>query len=174
MITVWAPHKHVVEDTELLRRVDKMVYDGRAPFDSSIIELLGIISKRILSSPILRSQAQFVALAYWLRPAALSRMIDNWGVENQYGYVRSPRGIAMHLPPTNVDTIFVYSLAVSVLAGNCNIVRMPSKVEPAVEVLVGEINLALSEVGDTERHLFFSFNHDADINIKFSSIFIFY
>ena len=40
------------------------------------------------------------------------------------GSLRVPRGLAFHLPPTNVDTLFVYSLMASFLVGNLNVVRV--------------------------------------------------
>src|SRR5229473_1854189 len=40
------------------------------------------------------------------------------------GVRRFPRGLVFHVPPANVDTIFVYSWALSALAGNRNVVRI--------------------------------------------------
>ena len=41
--------------------------------------------------------------------------------------LRFPRGLVFHVPPANVDTIFVYSWALSALAGNSNVVRISSR-----------------------------------------------
>ena len=169
MTVLWSPEKCIVDDNDFLKRVDGMVYDGRPPFDSSLLELLALISKKILSSPSLRLQPQYVALAYWLRPAAVSKMVNHWVSEEQSGRMRSPRGVAIHFPPTNVDTIFVYSWAVSVLAGNCNIVRIPSNVGPIVEELLVEINDALLLAGDMDRHIFCNFSYDGELNSSVSA-----
>ncbi|MFC6804089.1 acyl-CoA reductase [Deinococcus caeni] len=38
-----------------------------------------------------------------------------------------PRGLVFHVPPANVDTIFIYSWLMSVLAGNRNVIRLSSR-----------------------------------------------
>ena len=51
-----------------------------------------------------------------------------------------------HVPPANVDTIFVYSWALSALAGNHNVVRVSSRSAGAAEAVLEALNAALSEV----------------------------
>ncbi len=44
-----------------------------------------------------------------------------------------PRGLVFHLPPSNVDTIFMYSWISAVLVGNSNIIRLSERAaEPAL------------------------------------------
>ena len=113
MAAIWNPTPEPIADVDLLSRVEAMTYAGRAPFHDSSIALLGEISKAILASPQGRAQPQYVALGFWLRPAAVKRMCDTLAPRDTSGHlVPVPRGIALHLPPTNVDTIFVYSWAV--------------------------------------------------------------
>ena len=56
--------------------------------------------------------------------------------------VLMPRGLAFHVPPANVDTIFVYSLALALITGNSSIVRMSSRV-------LAEPNLVLDVLLET-------------------------
>lgn len=152
---LWKPSREAVEDLELLHRAEALTYLGRTPLAQQSLDLLGAISKAIFSSPFARSQPQYIALAYWLRPAAIERLCEELRLRFDRGtFIPAPRGVALHLPPTNVDTIFVYSWAVSVLAGNCNIVRLPSELDEGTAWLAGLIATAIAEAGEENRHLF--------------------
>lgn len=96
-------------------------------FDTRVVEYLGAVGRHLMRDPSSRAHPQVVSLGYWLRPAALERL-QNDAVSRfvRPGELRSPRGLAFHLPPANVDTMFVYSWALSLLCGNTNIVRLPS------------------------------------------------
>jgi hypothetical protein len=116
MISIWDPIRREIDEPGILSRVKAMAYLGRLPFTNQSIELLSTISKKLLAAPEGRAQAQYVALGYWLRAAALQKMVGKIeaGLVGRQSALVS-RGVALHLPPTNVDTIFVYSWAVSVL-----------------------------------------------------------
>ena len=62
---------------------------------------------------------------------------------------RLGRGIVFHIAPSNVPVNFAFSLAAGLLAGNKNIVRIPSKDFPQVRIICTEINNLLSEYPDT-------------------------
>ncbi len=51
-----------------------------------------------------------------------------------------PRGNVFHVPPANVDTIFVYSWALSALAGNHNVVRISERSAAAAETILDALN----------------------------------
>ena len=46
-----------------------------------------------------------------------------------------PRGVVFHIPPSNVDTIFIYSWILSVLAGNSNIIRFSERAGEAATTI---------------------------------------
>ena len=80
--------------------------------------------------------------------------------------MRAPRGLAFHLPPTNVDTLFLYSLMASFLAGNLNVVRV-SRDRPTEQVtLLCEVLRAVlaedrfTEFGDELAVI--SYGHEAE------------
>lgn len=155
MATLWAPKPQHIEDAVLAERVEAMTFEGRLPLSEESVALLATISKAILASPFARSQPQYVALGYWLRPAALERMCQSLRSRMAQDHnILVPRGIALHLPPTNVDTIFVYSWAISVLAGNCNIVRLPSEVDAGTGWLAEMIAEVIAKAGEDKRQLF--------------------
>lgn len=139
-----------------LEQVEAMTYTGWRPFDDRALAIMGAISKRILADRKMRQLPQYVALGYWLRPAAISRLKRHL-VEEENRLVLAPRGVALHLPPTNVDTLFVYSWAISVLAGNCNVVRLPSSMLDDTRELVDLVISVIEKQGQADRHLFFNY-----------------
>jgi hypothetical protein len=170
MISIWDPIRHEISEAGILSRVRAMTYLGQLPFTNKSIELLSTISKKLLAARESRSQAQYVALGYWLRAAALQKMVGEIeaGLVGRQSTLVS-RGVALHLPPTNVDTIFVYSWAVSVLSGNCNVVRLPSTLNPGTEWLVSLIASVIKQMGECERQVFCSYPHDGVINDTISA-----
>jgi hypothetical protein len=170
MVVIWNPVPIEIAESDMLARVEAMTFRGRSPFATESIELLSSISKAILESSEGRKHPQYVALGYWLRRSALTRMAsqlqDRLACKNS---VLVSRGIALHLPPTNVDTIFVYSWAVSVLAGNCNIVRLPSDLASNTEWLVKLVASVIDEKGEQERQCFCSYPHTGQFNDTLSA-----
>lgn len=164
MATLWASKPQYIEDAVLLERVEAMTFAGRSPLSEESISLLASISKAILASPFARSQPQYVALGYWLRRAALERICQTLRLRMINGdNILVPRGIALHLPPTNVDTIFVYSWAISVLAGNCNIVRLPSEIDAGTAWLAEIIADVIAQPDESDRHLFCQLPQDGEL-----------
>jgi hypothetical protein len=154
MALVWSPAAETVADEALVARVAALTYAGRAPRHPDLIAMLGGLSRHILADPAARRVPQYVALAYWLRPAALTRLSAELAQGDAPGRLRVPRGVALHLPPTNVDTIFVYSWAMSVLAGNANVVRLAESLSADTQWLVGAVSRVVAEHGEAGRHLF--------------------
>jgi len=157
----WTPDPGPIDEHALLARTDAMTFDGWLPFDGRSVAMLGALSRTILADPRARNNPPYVALGYWLRPAALKRLVASFGPD-QAGIFRVSRGVALHLPPTNVDTIFVYSWAVSVLAGNCNVVRLAQESDDDTRWLCGVIAKVVADHGQAGRHLFCTYAYGGD------------
>lgn len=105
------------------------------------------------------------ALAYWMRPAEVARLAKAFDELSDSQTLLMPRGTVFHVPPTNVDTIFVYSLALSLLTGNQNIVRLSSRASSAAEPILNAIRTAVAEhpqIGEGLRII--SYGHDESAN----------
>ncbi len=113
-------------------------------FDDRAVEFCSRLSKILLTHPEGRAYPQVISLGYWLRPAAIKKLINSYG--DQPDILRVPRGLAFHLPPANVDTLFVYSWILSVLAGNTNLVRLPTNLNVVATLLLRCIAQASDEV----------------------------
>jgi hypothetical protein len=105
-----------------------MTLSGAAhePFSATRRQTLADLSNQILYDARLRTDAASVALGYWLRRANVDRLAQDFDrrKESTPDAVLVPAGRVFHVAPGNVDTVFVYSWALSYLCGNDNIVRV--------------------------------------------------
>jgi hypothetical protein len=140
------PRVDTVEVGELLRGMRASPRRHVQPFHASRIDFSDAVSQAIFHDPASRAFPDLFAVAFWLRRAAVSRLADRFATLDTAEVVRAPRGLAFHLPPTNVDTLFVYSLMASFLVGNLNVVRISSS-PPSEQVarLCGLLRAVLTE-----------------------------
>lgn len=102
------------------------------PFSQELCEIVSELGQEILKSPILKGNTGAVALAFWLRKANVERIkaehYEPLTANDKFFVV--PVGRVFHLAPANVDTLFLYSWALSFLCGNANVVRVSSSLSP--------------------------------------------
>ena len=159
---IYTPENQEIAREEFCRRMETMVSALRVPFSKETCDFLGKLSERLMGLPEARQYPQLMTLGFWLRPAALQQMKKAFFEKFRSNTIPVPRGIALHFPPMNVDTLFVYSWAISLLVGNVNVVRMPSKLSYLGSLLVQHIQTALAETGDPERNIFCSYPYEDD------------
>jgi hypothetical protein len=127
--------------------VDDLLADVRGadpflPFDERSLAFCEALSRDLLAE---REEPQAVALGYWLRRASVERARAWFRSSESPGIVLVPRGLAFHVTPANVDTVFVYSWILSMLAGNANIVRLSSRSTRLRDRLTAGIARAFAE-----------------------------
>lgn len=110
--------------------------------DERIREFLSAFGRRLLTPAIARRYPELGSLGFFLRRGEIAKALADVG--DRPGALRSPRGLIFHIPPANVDTIFVYSWALAALAGNHNVVRVSSRSAGAAEVVLSTLNEALA------------------------------
>jgi hypothetical protein len=160
------PRLDAVEVGELLRTLRTSPRCHVEPFHPLRIDFAHAVSRAIFRHPRTRTSPELLAVAFWLRRGAVLRLADRYAALETAGSLRAPRGLAFHLPPTNVDTLFVYSLMASFLVGNLNVVRVsPNRRTEQVTLLCEVLRAALTE----ERFAEFSdelavvsYAHDAE------------
>ncbi|MFZ4689596.1 MAG: acyl-CoA reductase [Polymorphobacter sp.] len=105
---------------------DLLAARPQVPFSAAVTGFIEDLGRSLRADPESRRFPELVALGFWARRATIQRL--KAGFDAAYpAAVRMPRGMAFHVAPSNVDTIFVYSLLLSMLAGNTNIVRISSR-----------------------------------------------
>lgn len=81
------------------------------------------LSEVILSTPLAQTFPSLQALGFWLRPANLTKVIKQNLVTPEQAF-HMPRGTVFQIPPRNVDVLFGYTTALSLLCGNNTIARL--------------------------------------------------
>jgi hypothetical protein len=100
------------------------------PFDERTFSFFDACSKAILANREVNRLSEIAALAFWLRRSNLQKIRnENEHLFDKNHFVLSPLGKVFHICPANVDTMFIYSLAVSVLMGNKNLLRISTRME---------------------------------------------
>jgi hypothetical protein len=109
------------------------------------VEACDAISRALFRDPLAREHPELIVLANWLRRANVQALGAELAASAPDGIVRVPRGLAFHVPPANVDTMAIYSLALSLLAGNRNVVRLSSRSGPAIDRICAALETALAD-----------------------------
>ena len=103
-------------------------------FDEEGIEFLNELSKMILTHNESRQYPDVITFGFWCRKAAVMKMKEECE-KRQEGQLRIGRGVTFHIAPSNVPTMFAYSLVVALLSGNVGIVRLSNKVFMQVDII---------------------------------------
>lgn len=111
------------------------------PYDELACEFLGGLSSALLADRTAKLYPDVISFAYWCRKANLARL------KLEFGETRARLGLGtvFHIAPSNVPINFAFSYAFSLLAGNANIVRAPSKDFPQTGIVCGAINRLFSD-----------------------------
>ena len=121
------------------------------PFEPMVLDCLGEISAAILKSPVGRQFPDLTAFAFYIRKANLQKLALNLNSDE----IRLGRGLCFHIAPANIPVNFAFTWVFSLLAGNANIVRLPSKDFPQVDALLSIINVTLEKYPELkERNAF--------------------
>ena len=121
------------------------------PFEPIVLDCLGEISAAILKSPVGRQFPDLTAFAFYIRRANLQKLEAALAP----GEIRLGRGLCFHVAPANIPVNFAFTWIFSLLAGNANIVRLPSKDFPQVDALLAIIKTHLARHQELEtRNLF--------------------
>lgn len=109
-------------------------------FDPLVIDFFDILSKTILKNRLINRNPGLAALGFWLRGSNIRSIVsENVHLTKAIRYKLRPLGVVFHICPANVDTMFLYSMALSLLTGNKNILRLSSKIETPDLVVLFDI-----------------------------------
>ncbi|MFI7618511.1 acyl-CoA reductase [Nonomuraea terrae] len=107
--------------------------------DERVRAFLAAFGRRLLRPALARRHPELGSLGFFLRPSELARTVESLAGE----HVRVPRGLVFHVPPANVDTVFVYSWALSALMGNRNVVRLSPRAGAVAQVILDTLHETL-------------------------------
>jgi len=107
--------------------------------DERIRDFLTAFGRRLLRPALSRRHPELGSLGFFLRRSELLRTVE--GLRGEH--CRVPRGLVFHIPPANVDTVFVYSWALSALMGNRNVVRLSPRAGSVAAIIVETMRQSL-------------------------------
>jgi acyl-CoA reductase LuxC len=142
------------------------------PFGEARIETLARLSAALLADPVLRRDPASVSVAYWLRRAQVVRLVEEQKqrAAAEPGVLRVPVGRVLHLAPSNVDTLFIYSWALAYLCGNASVVRVSQEQGVVVQALLRVIDSLTTEDAELRNsNRFVTYGHEDDITTALSA-----
>jgi hypothetical protein len=111
------------------------------PYDELVCEFLNSLSAALLSGREARPYPDVISFAYWCRKANINRLKQGFAET----HARLGLGMVFHITPTNVPINFAFSYAFGLLAGNANIVRVPTRDFPQTAIVCDLINRLFSD-----------------------------
>ena len=112
------------------------------PYDELVCEWLSKLSNELISDAQAKQYADVISFAYWCRKANIERLKDQFIDDD----IRLGVGMVFHVTPSNVPINFAFSYVLSLLAGNANIVRVPSRAFAQTDIVCKAINKLLGDV----------------------------
>jgi hypothetical protein len=106
--------------------------------DERVVDFLAALGQRLGRPSVARRHPELGALGFFLRRTAVLRAIS--GSAPPPGTLRFPRGLVFQVAPSNVDVLFGYSWALSMLAGNRNVVRVSTRAGPVTTAMLDLLN----------------------------------
>lgn len=110
------------------------------PFAPKVLNFLCDLSQLLSANPHARAFPDLYSFGFWCRRASLEIMRGHYPeIDSRLG-----RGVVFHIGPSNVPVNFAYSLVAGLLAGNANIVRVPSVEFFQVRIIAQALDTLLS------------------------------
>ncbi len=169
-VTIRFPRQTDLTADEVVARVTAPPPGGRLRTgDERILDFLDRLSRQWLSAEVGHRYPELAALGFFLRRAESERSLAP--LREGRSRLHVPRGLVLHFAPSNVETIFVYSWALSALAGNANIVRLSSRSGALAEVILDSFHRAAADahpaVAATQSVV--GYEHDEEVTAALSA-----
>lgn len=104
----------------------------RAFDDDSIVDFLHELSRAVLKSRSARAYPDLITFGYFCRRASIAHAraaLPN--PQHRVGW-----GTVVHIAPSNIPINFAFSMLMGIVAGNSNILRLPSRMYSQMELMV--------------------------------------
>ena len=101
------------------------------PCSSNILDFISKLSEILRNDTLARTWPDVMSLAFWCRKSNILRISK----DVMHKEMRLGRGLTFHIAPSNIPVNFAFSFLFSLLAGNANIVRVPTKSFPQIDII---------------------------------------
>lgn len=109
------------DDVILLAGVEDPSAEPWAPFAPLTLDFLEALSAAVRREH--GGREELAAFGFWCRRSHLEALAKR----HESPFPRLGRGLLFHVAPSNVPTMFAYTFAIGLLAGNANIVRLSTR-----------------------------------------------
>lgn len=159
---------YIIGNDEILKKLSKQ--PSVPPFSDERMEFLNKVSKCLLADRSARKFPDVITFAFWCRRASMEKQKSRF-VLREANTIRLGRGVAFHIAPSNVAVNYAYSFAIGFITGNMNIVRIPSKEFPQVDVINSALCNALKEMPEMQKTIcFIKYERSKEINDMLSAM----
>ena len=136
-------------------------------YDDDVCSFLSELSEALLKSQETKQYPDIVTFAFWCRDSNIKKLKKEFGdLRYQMG-----RGLCFHITPSNIAINFAFSYLFSILAGNANIVRLPSKDYPQIHYFCNIMDKVLVGYGKIHsRTSFVQYSKDSLATTELSKI----
>jgi len=154
------------DNVTLLAGVEQPSAEPWAPFDPLALEFLEALSAAVRKGH--GGREELAAFGFWCRRSHLEALARR----HESTLPRLGRGLLFHVAPSNVPTMFAYTFAIGLLAGNANIVRLSSRRGEPEERLCALLDQVLDQSAFAPvkaRSSFISYGRDDAITAQYLS-----
>lgn len=135
------PRPGVVTAQTVAKDATSVAHGAISAFDPRVIALLHDLAQEL--TKLSRAEPALAPLAFFMRRSATTQLGTATVASLPAACRAVPQGVVLHIPPTNVDTLFLYTLSIALLAGNANIVRISGNAGPATTEILELLFAAL-------------------------------
>ena len=141
-------------------------------FAPEILQFCSSFSRALFHDSEAKRFPELQALAFWMRSSALERHRQEFEKLKSESTWLVPRGLVFHIPPANVDTVFMYSWLLSVMAGNRNVLRISPRAALQTTVICRLFNACLEGASEAMRSntVMIRYGHERDVTAAISAL----
>jgi len=160
----------VVGDCEPADLAEQLLgIESLPPFSDEAIAFAADLSRALARAG--RGRPEIEAAAFWMRRAKLNRLAASFAELGTESSLLVPRGIVFHVPPANVDTLFVYSWLLAMLTGNRSIVRLSERSTDQAAIIFDAMRETMAHhPAIAARSAMVTYGHDRDVTQVFSDV----
>ena len=107
--------------------------NSQKPYDDLICRFVSDFSEYLNSLSAVNKYPDLKTLSFWCRKKNIQNLKDKFYKNNNI--LRVGVGLVFHITPSNIPTNFAYSLLFGLLNGNSNIIKVPSKLFPQIDII---------------------------------------
>ncbi len=146
---------------------DNILNTPQRVFCDEICNFLSDLSNILINATEARLFPDIMALGFWCRKGNIQKIKK----QSVVGDFSIGKGLCFHIAPSNIPVNFAFSFFFSLLAGNANIVRLPSKDFPQMDFLCRVLKTLLADYpGIEKRTAFIRYPADEKISAEYSKI----